>query len=83
MESVSEAEFLGFAREYFSGHPEMREAFRKRGAVAKKVKAAATFDCEKEVASCYTHWMKQVRWERDWRRQPEYLDWECVGRVKW
>lgn len=86
MESVPEAEFLGFAREYFRGHPEMREAFRKRGAVAKKVKAAAafvkataTFDCEKEVASCYTHWMKQVRWERDWRRQPEYLDWESVG----
>ena len=34
MESVSEAEFLGFAREYFRGHPEMREVFREREAVA-------------------------------------------------
>ncbi len=80
MGSVTEAEFLGFAREYFLAHPEMQEAFRKRKpVVAKKVKAAVSFDCKKEVGSCYMHRMKQVRWERDWHRQPEYLDWECVG----
>lgn len=76
---VPEAEFLGFAKEYFGSHSEMKAAFRKRFPLA-VTSDAAEFDCKKEVAKCYKHRMKQVRWERDWSYQPVYLDWEAVGR---
>ena len=60
-------------------HPGMRKALQERLLKAEK-DTAAGFDCKKEVAACYEHGMKQVRWERGWNCQPEYLDWEAVGR---
>lgn len=77
--SVSEDEFLKFAKEYFGSHSEMQAAFRKRFLLA-VTQGPAEFDCKKEVAKCYRHKMKQVRWERDWSHQPAYLDWEAVGK---
>ncbi len=77
--SVSEDEFLKFAKEYFGSHSEMQAAFRKRFPLA-VTQGSAEFDCKKEVAKCYRHKMKQVRWERDWSHQPAYLDWEAVGK---
>ena len=40
-----------------------------------------TFDYSAEVHRCFKHFMKTPRWEHDWREQPEYLDWEEVGKA--
>lgn len=77
LSTITEEEFLKFAKDYLWTHPEMRKALEAK--YVKKQEKRLPFDYKKEVAKCYTHVMKRVRWERDWSFQPEYLDWEKVG----
>ena len=77
---IKDNELLQFAKEYMRTHPAMVKAFEEsRKGQPHKAKQPAPFDYKKEVAGCYTHFMKRVRWERDWSHQPDYLDWEEVG----
>ncbi len=77
---ITDDELLQFAKEYMKSHPAMAKAFEEsRERQLSEAKYPAPFDYKKEVAGCYTHVMKRVRWERDWSRQPDYLDWEEVG----
>ena len=77
---ITDDEFLQFAKDYMRSHPAMVKAFEEsRKRQLTETKHPAPFDYKKEVAGCYTHVMKRVRWERDWSYQPDYLDWEEVG----
>lgn len=77
---ITDDELLQFAKKYMRSHPAMAKAFEEsRKGLSHKAKQPSPFDYKKEVAGCYTHFMKRVRWERDWSHQPDYLDWEEVG----
>ena len=77
---ITDDELLRFAKEYMRSHPAMVKAFEEsRKRQLTETKHPTPYDYKKEVAKCYTHVMKRVRWERDWSHQPDYLDWEEVG----
>lgn len=77
---ISDDELLQFAKEYMRSTPAMAKAFEEsRKRQLTETKHPDPYDYKKEVAQCYTHVMKRVRWERDWSHQPDYLDWEEVG----
>ena len=65
-------------RSYALTHPTMYEALK--GKNDESMSIAAEFDYSAEVKRCYRHFLKTPRWERDWHRQPDYLDWEKVGK---
>ena len=79
LSSITDEELRSFVSTYAVSHPEMLEALKKKQHASSKKKAVA-FDYVKEVKDCYRHFMKTPRWERRWDDQPQYLDWEEVGR---
>ena len=66
---ITDDELLQFVKEYMRSHPAMANAFvESRKRKLSEAKHSAPFDYKKEVAGCYTHVMKRVRWEKDWSR---------------
>lgn len=77
LSSISDEDLRTIVRNYALTHPTMYEALKSLGMPAPK---AAVFDYKTEVARCFRHFMKTPRWEHDWHRQPQFLDWEEVGK---
>ena len=78
LSSFSDEELRSIVRSYALTHPTMIEALK--GKNDESMSRAADFDYSDEVKRCYRHFLKTPRWEHDWHRQPDYLDWEEVGK---
>ena len=77
LSSISDEDLRTIVRNYALTHPTMYEALKSLGMPAPK---AAVFDYKTEVARCFRHFMKTQLWEHDRQRQPQFLDWEEVGK---
>lgn len=78
LSSISDEDLRSIVRTYALTHPTMFEALK--GGKEESVSKVVAFDYASEVKKCFRHIMKTPRWEHDWHRQPEYLDWEEVGK---
>lgn len=76
---ISDEEFVSFCKEYLSTHPEMFTSLKERFIPSPK-KESTSFNYKKEVDACFRHLLKTPRWERNWNYEPDYLDWEKVGK---
>lgn len=68
-----------FVKSFGKEHPEMVEAL-KEFIVPKEKALPKNFNVEKEVARCYTHEMKSVKWYRGRSYNPEFQDIEEIGK---
>lgn len=78
LSSISDEDLRSIVRTYALTHPTMFEALK--GGKEESVSKVVAFDYASEVKKCFRHIMKTPRWEHDRHRQPEYLDWEEVGK---
>lgn len=78
LSSISDEDLRTIVKTYALTHPTMYEALKcSFGVLSSK---AAEFDYKTDISHCYRHFMKTPRWEHDWHRQPQFLDWEEVGK---
>lgn len=78
LSSLSDEDLRSIVRSYTLTHPTMYEALI--GGEEESASKTIVFDYASEVKRCFCHYMKMPRWEHDWHRQPEYLDWKEVGK---
>lgn len=79
LSSLTDKELRAIIRNYALEHPTIVEALKSK--TDKSSSKSAVFDYSSEVDRCYNHCMKTPIWEHDWRRHPDYLDWEEVGKA--
>lgn len=77
--AVTADDLRKFVKAYGTEHPEIVEAL-KEFIVPQEKALPKNFNVEKEVARCYTHEMKSVKWYRGRNYDPEYQDIEEIGK---
>ena len=76
--AIPDDDLRTIVKAYALTHPTMYDALSKNQREHESEKAV--FDYASAVKRCYRHIMKTPRWENNWHRQPDYLDWEEVGK---
>lgn len=79
LSSLSIEDLRKYIKSFGKVHPEMVEAL-KEFIVPKEKALPKNFNVEKEVARCYTHEMKSVKWHRSRNYSPEFQDIEEIGK---
>lgn len=79
LSALSIEDLREFVKSFGKEHPEMVEAL-KEFIVPKEKALPKNFNVEKEVARCYTHEMKSVKWYRGRSYNPEFQDIEEIGK---
>lgn len=79
LSAVTAEDLRKFVKTYSKEHPEMVEAL-KDFIVPKEDTLPKNFNVEKEVARCYTHEIKSVKWQRGRSWEPEFQDIEEIGK---
>lgn len=76
---ISDEELIGFTKSYLGTHPEMFTALKEKFMPSSE-KKLQPFDYKKEVDACFRHILKTPNWGRRRYYEPDYLDWEEVGK---
>ena len=76
---ISDEELIGFTKSYLGTHPEMFTALKEKFMPSSE-KKLQPFDYKKEVDACFRHVLKTPNWGRRRYYEPDYLDWEEVGK---
>ena len=78
LSAIPDDDLRTIVKAYALTHPTMYDALSKNQKEQEPEKAV--FDYASAVKRCYRHIMKTPRWGSNWHRQPDYLDWEEVGK---